>query len=140
MKGIYENLTADTFKARADFYRAGSLDAPLGDNESDLTLGDMVEDPFAAEAFERAEGRIWEGQLKGQLEKALEAITVDNRFSQQLQRLRKHRGLSWMALGELSKNTIALYERGERCPSLDALLALADFFDVATDELLGQSL
>lgn len=55
-------------------HHAGSLDAPLGDDESDLTLGDMVEDPFATEAFERAEGRIWEGQLKGQLEKALEAI------------------------------------------------------------------
>lgn len=61
-------------QARDPLHCAGSLDAPLGDGESDLTLGDTVEDPFAAEAFERAEGRIWEGQLKDQTEKALDAI------------------------------------------------------------------
>lgn len=55
-------------------HRAGSLDAPLGDDESYLTLGDTVADPYAAEAFETVEGKIWEGQLKSQLEKALAAI------------------------------------------------------------------
>ena len=66
---------------------------------------------------------------------------MDNRFSQQLQMLRKQRGLSCKALGELcglSKNTVAKYERGERRPSLDALLAIADFFGVTMDELLGR--
>lgn len=61
-------------QAMDPLHRAGSLDAPLGYDESDLTLGDMVEDPYAAAAFESVEGKIWEGQLKGQLEKALEAI------------------------------------------------------------------
>ena len=67
---------------------------------------------------------------------------MDN-SSRQPQRLRKCRGLSCKTLWELcglSKNTIALYERGERCPSLDALLALADFFGVTVDELLGRGL
>ena len=62
-------------------------------------------------------------------------------FAGQLQRLRKRRGLSCKMLGELcglSKNTVAKYEREERRPSLDALLALADFFDVTVDELLGR--
>ena len=66
---------------------------------------------------------------------------MDNRFCQQLRRLRKRRGLSCKALGELcglSKNTIALYERGERRPTVDALLAIADFFGVNVDELLGR--
>lgn len=66
---------------------------------------------------------------------------MDNKFSQQLQRLRMRRGLSCKTLGELcglSKNTIALYERGERRPTVDALVAIADFFGVTVDELLGR--
>lgn len=44
-------------------------------------------------------------------------------------------------LGELcglSKNTITLYEREERRPTVEALVAIADFFDVTVDELLGR--
>lgn len=44
------------------------------------------------------------------------------------------------ALGELcglSKNTIARYERGEMEPKATALIALARFFDVSVDYLLG---
>lgn len=66
---------------------------------------------------------------------------MDNRFAQQLQRLRKRRGLSYKALGELcglSKNTIGLYERGERRPTVEALVAIADFFDITVDEMLGR--
>ena len=62
-------------------------------------------------------------------------------FSGQLRRLRERRGLSRKTLGELcglSKNTIGLYERGERRPTVDALVAIADFFDISVDELLGR--
>ena len=62
-------------------------------------------------------------------------------FSGQLRRLRKRRGLSCKLLGELcglSKNTIGLYERGERRPTVEALVAIADFFDITVDELLGR--
>ena len=38
----------------------------------------------------------------------------------------------------LSKNMISLYERGEKAPSVDALINLADFFGVSTDYLLGR--
>lgn len=62
-------------------------------------------------------------------------------FRQRLCRLRKCRGLSQRALGELcglNKNAVQLYENG-RMPSVGSLIALADFFDVSTDYLLGRS-
>lgn len=66
---------------------------------------------------------------------------MDHDFSGQLRRLRKRRGLSCKMLGELcglSKNTIALYERREREPTADPLIAIADFFEVSVDQLLGR--
>ena len=51
-------------------------------------------------------------------------------FPQRLQTLREKRRLSRRTLAELcglSKNMISLYERGEKAPSVDALINLADF-------------
>jgi len=62
-------------------------------------------------------------------------------FPQRLQALRENRRLSRRTLAELcglSKNMISLYERGEKAPSVDALVNLADFFEVSTDYLLGR--
>lgn len=62
-------------------------------------------------------------------------------FPQRLQALRENRRLSRRTLAELcglSKNMISLYERGEKAPSVDALVSLADFFEVSTDYLLGR--
>jgi len=62
-------------------------------------------------------------------------------FPQRLQTLREKRRLSRRTLAELcglSKNMISLYERGEKAPSVDALINLADFFGVSTDYLLGR--
>ena len=39
---------------------------------------------------------------------------------------------------KVSKNMISLYERGEKAPSVEALVNLADFFGVSTDYLLGR--
>ena len=39
----------------------------------------------------------------------------------------------------LSKNVIALYENGQRLPSVDSLVSLAEFFEVSTDFLLGRA-
>ena len=33
---------------------------------------------------------------------------------------------------------IGMYERGEKAPSVDALVRLADYFGVSTDYLLGR--
>ena len=62
-------------------------------------------------------------------------------FSRRLRILRERRRLSRLALGELcglSKDIIRKYECGERKPSVNSLQALADFFDVSTDYLLGR--
>lgn len=70
-------------------------------------------------------------------------MSVEQRelFPQRLQALRERRRLSRRTLAELcglSKNMISLYERGEREPSVEALVSLADFFEVPTDYLLGR--
>lgn len=70
-------------------------------------------------------------------------MSVEQRelFPQRLQTLRERRRLSRRTLAELcglSKNMISLYERGEREPSVEALVSLADFFEVPTDYLLGR--
>ena len=62
-------------------------------------------------------------------------------FPRRLQYLRERRRMNRKALGELcglSQSIIGKYERGEKEPSLDTLVALADFFDVTTDYLLGR--
>lgn len=62
-------------------------------------------------------------------------------FPQRLQALREKKRLSRRTLAELcglSKNMISLYERGEKAPSVDALISLADYFGVSTDYLLGR--
>ncbi len=39
----------------------------------------------------------------------------------------------------LSLRAYQYYEKGERVPPADALLAIADYFDVSTDYLLGRT-
>ena len=43
-----------------------------------------------------------------------------------------------MELG-MSQNTISRYETGAREPSNDELIAIADYFDVSIDYLLGRT-
>lgn len=62
-------------------------------------------------------------------------------FPERLQRLRERRRMSRKALGELcglSKNIIGQYERGEKVPTLEPLILLADFFEVSVDYLIGR--
>ncbi len=47
-----------------------SLDSPLGD-EADNTMGDLIPDSRAAEAFEAAENSVWNEQLHSVLERCL---------------------------------------------------------------------
>lgn len=63
-------------------------------------------------------------------------------FSGRLRSMRKRRGLSGYTLGELcglSKNMIQFYESGERNPRMASLVALADYFDVSIDYLVGRT-
>lgn len=68
-------------------------------------------------------------------------MVQENGFPRRLQMLREKRRLSRRTLAELcglSGNMIGMYERGEKAPSVDALVRLADYFGVSTDYLLGR--
>lgn len=63
-------------------------------------------------------------------------------FPQRLRELRDKRGLSQQAVADfcqLSKSTVANYERGRRTPSITDAVILADFFGVSLDYLAGRS-
>lgn len=63
-------------------------------------------------------------------------------FSARLKELRKGKRISQTALGEVAGITlkqIQRYERGENEPTASVLIALAEYFDVTIDYLVGKS-
>lgn len=65
-----------------------------------------------------------------------------SRFHLRIKELRISRKLSQQELADalkISKSSINMYERGEREPGLDLLEAIADFFNVDMDYLMGKS-
>ena len=57
-----------------------------------------------------------------------------------LKKLRKNKGITQAELGKIlgvSPSTIGMYEQGRRAPDKTSLIALARFFNVTTDYLLG---
>lgn len=63
-------------------------------------------------------------------------------FSKTLRQLRKSKDLTQAQLGDaifISSSAISQYENGHSRPSRDNLEALANFFNVSTDYLLGTS-
>lgn len=65
------------------------------------------------------------------------------KFSDRLRQLRTEGGLSQSELskqlGCVSKSSVNMYERGEREPNFETLEAIADFFNVDMDYLLGKT-
>ena len=62
-------------------------------------------------------------------------------FRLRLQQLREKKRISRIVLSELcglSSDAVRRYERGEAEPTLHSLVALADFFDVSVDYLVGR--
>ena len=62
-------------------------------------------------------------------------------FSERILELRTSHNLSQQGLADaigVSKSTISMYERGERMPSYEAQEALADYFNVDVDYLIGR--
>ena len=60
-------------------------------------------------------------------------------FSENLLNLRKQRGLAQTAVAESVGLTVSAYQRyeyGERTPSMEVLIALADLYDISLDELV----
>lgn len=67
-----------------------------------------------------------------------------NEFPERLRRLREERRpvRSMATVSELcglEKSAVRRYERGERTPSMEALIALADYYEVSLDYLTGRS-
>ena len=66
------------------------------------------------------------------------------KFPERLRRLREERRpvRSMATVSELcglERGAVGRYERGERSPSMDALIALADYYEVSLDYLTGRS-
>ena len=64
------------------------------------------------------------------------------KFIERLKELRTDKKLSQDQLAKatgLSQSSIAYWESGKRIPSAQAILILANFFNVTTDYLLGKS-
>lgn len=62
-------------------------------------------------------------------------------FKERLKELRKAKGLSQATLAErlgMSKSTIGAYETGDIKPSVEAIEALAEFFNVNKGYLMGE--
>jgi repressor LexA len=62
------------------------------------------------------------------------------KFNERLKLLRQETGLSQQDFAKqvgLSKSSVNMYERGEREPGLETLEAIADYFNVDMDYLLG---
>ena len=61
-------------------------------------------------------------------------------FSERLSALRRQKGVSRAALGEylsVTDEAVRLLEKGKRAPSFESLCALADYFGVTLDDLVG---
>ena len=65
-----------------------------------------------------------------------------SKFSEKFRELRKSRSLSQQELADYlhtSKSSVNMYERGEREPGLEMLEAIADYFNVDMDYLVGKA-
>lgn len=60
-------------------HQAASLDVPVGEDEDSATLGELVPDPRAAQAFEDVEERERWAQLHMALEEAMAALPINLR-------------------------------------------------------------
>ena len=66
---------------------------------------------------------------------------MDNIFGKRLRELRKERNLGQVQLAnelKVSKSIISLWENGLREPTLSYLIAIADYFCVTVDYLVGR--
>ncbi len=62
-------------------------------------------------------------------------------FRQRLQQLRERKNISRIVLSELCglhPDAVRRYERGECEPNLESLIAIAEFFEVSIDYLVGR--
>jgi len=64
------------------------------------------------------------------------------KFAERLKQLREERGLSQEKVGKeigVSRYAVYSYEKEKAFPTAEGLIALADYFDITVDYLLGHS-
>ena len=69
------------------------------------------------------------------------ACRMSGEFPARLRKLREEKRQSRVIVSELcglDRDAVRNYERGERIPTMDALVALADYFEVSLDYLTGR--
>ncbi|MDR3216191.1 MAG: helix-turn-helix domain-containing protein [Clostridiaceae bacterium] len=67
---------------------------------------------------------------------------MSNKFGENLKELRLERNLGQVELAKaisVSKGIISLWENNQREPTLSSLLALAEYFNVSIDFLVGRN-
>ena len=67
-------------------------------------------------------------------------MEFQNKFKDNLKELRLERKLGQVELSKaigVSKGIISLWENGQREPNMYSLIALAQFFQISIDELVG---
>jgi len=63
-------------------------------------------------------------------------------FSDRLKELRKSNNIRQKELGDIigiSESAVSYLEKGKRSPSIEAVVAIADYFGVSLDYLVGRS-
>ena len=72
----------------------------------------------------------------------MKGVLLMAKFNERLKLLRRESGLSQQDFAKqlgTSKSSVNMYERGEREPGIETLEAIADYFNVDMDYLLGKS-
>ena len=65
------------------------------------------------------------------------------KFHQILKRLRKDKKITQEELAkelEIAPSTVSMYERGEREPNIESIIAIANYFEVTVDFLVGNAI
>jgi repressor LexA len=68
--------------------------------------------------------------------------TTTETFAQRLKELRKSQQVSLQDLAEIlhtTRQSLSIYEKGERAINIELLAGIANYFDVSADYLLGLS-
>lgn len=77
--------------------------------------------------------RMWDSELYG---------CEQTEFPERLRKLREAQGRKRQTVSELAglpSDAVRRYERREACPSMNALVKLADYFEVSLDYLIGRT-
>ncbi len=72
-------------------------------------------------------------------DKSIQNVPPSDMFGKKLHEIRTIRGVTIQKLSDaldLSRNYISQLEKGDRYPSFDVLIAIANYFKISTDDLL----